>query len=60
MKIAFLITHAYGMGGTIRTVTTLANQLCQRHDVELISVNRTRERPFFDLDPRVRLRPLYD
>lgn len=60
MKIAFLITHAYGMGGTIRTVTTLANQLCQRHDVEVISVNRTRERPFFRLDPRIRLRPLYD
>lgn len=60
MKIAFLITHAYGMGGTIRTVSTLANQLCQRHEVELISVRRTRERPFFWLDPRIRIRTLDD
>ncbi|MGH3662525.1 MAG: glycosyltransferase family 4 protein [Micromonosporaceae bacterium] len=60
MKISFLINSAYGMGGTIRSVVTLANELSQRHDVELISVVRSREEPFFPLDSKVRVRFLHD
>ncbi|MFD8687447.1 glycosyltransferase family 4 protein [Streptomyces sp. NPDC059651] len=60
MKISFLIHNAYGIGGTITTTFNLARALADRHDVEIISVLRTRERPNLTPDPRVRLRPLVD
>lgn len=60
MKISFLIHNAYGIGGTISTTFNLAHALAERHEVEIVSVNRHRETPAFTLDPRVRLRPLVD
>ncbi|MEU9093818.1 glycosyltransferase family 4 protein [Streptomyces sp. NPDC048428] len=60
MKISFLIHNAYGIGGTITTTFNLAGALADRHDVEIISVLRSRERPNLTPDPRVRLRPLVD
>lgn len=60
MKISFLIHNAYGIGGTITTTFNLARALADRHDVEIISALRHRERPNLNLDPRVRLRPLVD
>ncbi|MGC0334097.1 glycosyltransferase involved in cell wall biosynthesis [Streptomyces sp. SAI-170] len=60
MKISFLLHNAYGIGGTITTTFNLAQALADRHDVEIVSVLRHRERPNFALDPRVSLRPLVD
>ncbi|MFI9769696.1 glycosyltransferase family 4 protein [Streptomyces sp. NPDC052415] len=60
MKISFLIHNAYGIGGTITTTLNLAQALAARHDVEVVSVLRHRERPNFTVDPRVSLRPLVD
>ncbi|WP_405458732.1 glycosyltransferase [Streptomyces sp. NBC_00101] len=60
MKISFLIHNAYGIGGTISTTFNLAHALAERHEVEIVSVNRHRETPAFTLDPRIRLRPLVD
>ncbi|MBM9506084.1 glycosyltransferase [Actinacidiphila acididurans] len=60
MRIAFLLHTAYGIGGTIRTTFNLAGQLAGEHEVEIVSVLRDRDRPQFELDPRVRLRPLAD
>ncbi|MBC9728206.1 glycosyltransferase family 4 protein [Streptomyces sp. TRM68367] len=60
MRISFLIHNAYGIGGTITTTFNLAGALADRHDVEIVSVLRHRERPNFALDPRVTLRPLVD
>ncbi|MGQ4489290.1 glycosyltransferase family 4 protein [Streptomyces sp. SAS_281] len=60
MRISFLIHNAYAIGGTITTTFNLARALADRHDVEIISVLRSRERPSLALDPRVRLRPLVD
>lgn len=60
MHISFLLNTAYGMGGTIRTTFNLARTLAEQHDVEVVSVFRHRDRPFFDAGPRVRLRPLVD
>ncbi|WP_308164503.1 glycosyltransferase family 4 protein [Nonomuraea sediminis] len=55
-KIRILLLHAYGMGGTIRTVFNLANYLCENHDVEIVSILKEAEEPFFPLDPRVKVR----
>ncbi|NUP18615.1 MAG: glycosyltransferase family 4 protein [Streptomyces sp.] len=60
MKISFLLHNAYGIGGTITTTFNLAQALAERHEVEIVSVLRHRERPNFTLDPKVSLRPLVD
>jgi Glycosyltransferase len=61
VKIRYLLLHAYGMGGTIRTVFNQASAMAAAgHDVEIISVVRRRTRPQFPLDDRVRLSTLVD
>ncbi|GAA1684066.1 hypothetical protein GCM10009733_095640 [Nonomuraea maheshkhaliensis] len=61
MKIRYMLLHAYGMGGTIRTVVNQANAMAEAgHDVEIVSVVRRRDEPQFAIDPRVRLSALVD
>ncbi|WP_214317749.1 glycosyltransferase [Nonomuraea sediminis] len=58
--VRFLLLHANGMGGTIRTVFTLAGSLAAEHDVEIVSVIRTRQEPFFPVPHGVRVSYLVD
>ena len=58
--VRFLLAHAWGFGGTIRTTLTLTGALASHCDVELVSVLRRRERPFFALPAGVRVRALED
>ncbi|GAB2495812.1 glycosyltransferase family 4 protein [Nocardiopsis aegyptia] len=58
MKIAFLIANGYGMGGTVRTVYNLAEGLAGRHEVEIVSLVRHKEKPFFTVPEGVRLHGL--
>ncbi|MEO3859026.1 glycosyltransferase [Acrocarpospora sp. B8E8] len=60
MKITFLMPSAYGMRGDVRATLNLAAALAERQDVEIISVKRTRDAPFFPIDGRIRLRWLVD
>ena len=60
VKISFLIHNVYGIGGTVRTTLNLAAALADEHYVEIVSMFRHRERPRFDVDPRVTLVPLVD
>ncbi|WP_328538766.1 glycosyltransferase family 4 protein [Streptomyces sp. NBC_00344] len=60
MKISFLIHTVYGIGGTIKTTLNLAEELADRHDVEIVSVFRHREIPLFRIDPRISVVPLVD
>jgi glycosyltransferase involved in cell wall biosynthesis len=59
-SVRFLLAHAWGMGGTIRTTLTIAAYLAERRDVEVVSVYRTREDPFFAFAPGLRVRALHD
>ncbi|MBC2868014.1 stealth conserved region 3 domain-containing protein [Streptomyces mexicanus] len=60
MKITFLLTWGDEMGGTEQAVYTQATHLAPRHTVEVLSVFKTRERPFFSVDERVSVRYLVD
>ncbi|MBM9621619.1 glycosyltransferase family 4 protein [Streptomyces zhihengii] len=60
MKISFLIHTVYGIGGTIRTTLNLAEELANRHEVEIVSVFRHRDDAAFALDPRLSVVPLVD
>ncbi|MEU6281016.1 glycosyltransferase family 4 protein [Streptomyces sp. NPDC047028] len=60
MKISFLIHNVCGIGGTITTTFNLARALADRHDVEIVSVLRSRDQPALTPDPRIALRFLVD
>lgn len=57
-SIVFLAHNIYGVGGTVRTVVNLANELSKTFDVSIASVFRRTEDPAFDIDKRVKLIPL--
>ena len=60
MIIRYLIANAYGAGGTIKTTLTMAGQLAEEHDVEVVSVFRHRRTPAFAFHPGLRVRVLTD
>jgi glycosyltransferase involved in cell wall biosynthesis len=60
MTIRFVIMNAYAVGGTIRTTFTTAAELAKRHDVEIVSVVRYRDKPSFPRPKGVRLIGLTD
>ena len=55
-----LLLHAYGMGGTVRATISLVTALAERRDVELVSVVRQRDEPFFTLPPDVAVNTIDD
>jgi glycosyltransferase involved in cell wall biosynthesis len=58
--VHILLSHAYGMGGTVRSALTLAGELAPERPVEIISVQRSRETPFFGFPDGVRVTVLDD
>ncbi|MCX5200632.1 stealth conserved region 3 domain-containing protein [Streptomyces sp. NBC_00237] len=60
MKITFLLTWGDEMGGTELAVYTQAAHLAPRHEVEVLSVVKTREEPFFPAGRDVPRRYLVD
>lgn len=51
MHISFLLHNGYAIGGTVRTTYNLARSLAEHHEVEVVSVFRSRDRPVFDPGP---------
>ncbi|CAM5591931.1 exopolysaccharide phosphotransferase [Streptomyces spiroverticillatus] len=60
MKITFLLTWGDEMGGTELAVYTQAAHLAHRHEVEVLSVVKTREEPFFPAGRAIPRRYLVD
>jgi glycosyltransferase involved in cell wall biosynthesis len=60
-RIVILAYNIYGVGGTVRTVTTLASALAaEKLNITIISVRRTSTRPVLGVGAGVALRPLLD
>ncbi|MPY59865.1 glycosyltransferase family 4 protein [Streptomyces spongiae] len=60
-RVRYLLLHAYGRGGTIRTVMNQANSLVAAGwDVEIVSAVRRRDDIQFPLDPRVTVSTIVD
>ncbi|MEV6008838.1 stealth conserved region 3 domain-containing protein [Streptomyces sp. NPDC051976] len=60
MRITFLLTWGDEMGGTEMAAYTQAVHLAPRHDVEVLSVFKTRSEPFFAIAQQVERRYLVD
>ena len=60
VEVRFLLMHAWGMGGTIRSTLTLAGELARDREVEVISIVRRRDRPHFPFPPGVRVTAIDD
>ena len=58
--VRMLLEHAYGMGGTIRTTLNLAGHLARTREVEIVSLRRTRAKPFLGLPDAVSVQTLDD
>ena len=56
-KISILALHL-GYGGIEKSIVALANLLCDRYNVEIVSSYKLYDRPVFDLDKRVSVRYL--
>lgn len=60
-RVTILLSSAWGMGGTIRATLDVAAHLAAGREVEIITVYRRREQPFFgSFPPGVRVTALDD
>ncbi|MEU7741294.1 glycosyltransferase [Nonomuraea sp. NPDC049158] len=61
MKVSIVVSSAYSMRGEVRSTLNLATALAdRRHDVEVISLRRHKDKPFFPVSPKVALRAVVD
>src|SRR3954454_1394363 len=59
-RVYILLLNAWGMGGTVRTTLNLAGYLARHHEVEILSLIRARDEPFFAPPPRVTVTAIHD
>lgn len=60
-SFTFFMHNIYAMGGTVKSVSQLANTLAQKgHSVTIISVFRGAQSPYFDLHKDINIKVLID
>ncbi|MBT2233086.1 glycosyltransferase [Nonomuraea sp. NEAU-A123] len=60
MKVSIFVSSAYAMRGDVRSTLNFATALSDRHDVEVISLRRQKDKPFFPVGPKVAMRSVVD
>ena len=60
-KVTFLVTNIYKCGGVQRVVSIIANRLSSlnKYQISIISVFKTDNQPYFDLNDRIIVKNLY-
>lgn len=58
-KITFLMLHL-NYGGIEKQVTTLANKLVEKYNIEIISLYNILGKSFYDLDERIKVKYIFD
>ncbi|UDI77615.1 glycosyltransferase family 4 protein [Staphylococcus taiwanensis] len=60
-SFTFLMHNIYALGGTVKAVTELANTLSNKgHHVEIISVFRAQDKPYFKINEDIKIKNLVD
>ena len=58
-SITILMHNIFAMGGTVKAVTNLANQLAERgHSVHIISIFQGAQHPYFTIHPNIKVTSL--
>lgn len=55
-KITFFVHNVYSIGGVERVLSLIANELSKKYEVEIISLYKTQEKPFFYLNEKIKLK----
>ncbi|MGW9855905.1 glycosyltransferase involved in cell wall biosynthesis [Staphylococcus hominis] len=60
-SFTFLMHNIYALGGTVKAITELANTLSDHgHKVEIISIFRAKDIPYFKLNSSIKIKHLVD
>ena len=55
----FFMHNVYAMGGTVKSISQLANTLAEKgHQVTIISVFKSNDYPYFQLHESIKIKPL--
>ncbi|MCD8900102.1 glycosyltransferase family 4 protein [Staphylococcus gallinarum] len=58
-SITFFMHNVYAMGGTVKSISQLANTLAEKgHQVTIISVFKSNDYPYFQLHESIKIKPL--
>jgi len=52
-KIVFFVLNIYQIGGIEKVVSIIANMLCEKFDITIVSLFKTNANPIFELDKKI-------
>ena len=58
-KITILALHL-GYGGIEKCISSISNELCNKYDIEIISVHKMYEKPPFNMNKKIKIKYLLD
>lgn len=58
-SITFFMHNVYAMGGTVKSISQMANILAEKgHHVEIITIFKGADSPYFDIHESIKIKPL--
>ena len=59
-KIVFFIHNMFAKAGTERVTTIIANELSKYYEVEILSLYKTAQKPFFDINKNIKVNYIFE